>query len=41
VQCSAVQCSGVELVRWSKVSWLVTDLVESSAVGSQLVELGS
>jgi hypothetical protein len=32
---STVQCSVVEIVRWSEVSWLVSDLVENSAVGSQ------
>jgi hypothetical protein len=26
---------------WGQVSWLVSDLVESSAVGSHLVQLGS
>jgi hypothetical protein len=31
----------VELVRWSEESCLVSDLVESSEVGSELVQLGS
>jgi hypothetical protein len=36
-----VQCSVVDLVRWSELSWLMSDLFESSAVGSQLIQLGS
>jgi hypothetical protein len=31
----------VELLLWSEVSSLVSDIVESSAVGSQFVQLGS
>jgi hypothetical protein len=32
---STGQCSVVELVRWSEVSWLLSDLVESSDAESQ------
>jgi hypothetical protein len=36
-----VQCSVVELVPWSEMTWLLSDLIESLAAGSPLVHLGS